>query len=80
MTLRSGALPAGIKYLEERTVGPSLGADSIRSGVQAAIYRHAGRAHLHADLLPLGGRECRYRADPEPGHPARIHGLLSERC
>ena len=38
MTLRSGALPAGIKYLEERTVGPSLGADSIRSGVQAAMY------------------------------------------
>ncbi len=38
MTLRSGALPAGIKYLEERTVGPSLGADSIRSGVQAAVY------------------------------------------
>ncbi len=38
MTLRSGALPAGIKYLEERTVGPSLGADSIRSGIQAAIY------------------------------------------
>ena len=37
MTLRSGALPAGIKYLEERTVGPSLGADSIRSGVQAAV-------------------------------------------
>jgi len=38
MTLRSGALPASIKYLEERTVGPSLGADSIKSGVQAAIY------------------------------------------
>jgi preprotein translocase subunit SecD len=38
MTLRSGALPAGIKYLEERTVGPSLGADSIRSGVQAAVF------------------------------------------
>jgi preprotein translocase subunit SecD len=37
MTLRSGALPAGIKYLEERTVGPSLGADSIRSGVRAAV-------------------------------------------
>jgi len=37
MTLRSGALPASIKYLEERTVGPSLGADSIRSGVQAAM-------------------------------------------
>jgi len=37
MTLRSGALPAGIKYLEERTVGPSLGADSIRQGVRASI-------------------------------------------
>ncbi|MGZ4839231.1 MAG: protein translocase subunit SecD, partial [Terriglobales bacterium] len=37
MVLRSGALPASIKYLEERTVGPSLGADSIRSGVQASI-------------------------------------------
>ena len=37
MILRSGALPAGVKYLEERTVGPSLGADSIRAGVRAAI-------------------------------------------
>jgi preprotein translocase subunit SecD len=37
MVLRSGALPAGIKYLEERTVGPSLGADSIKSGVRAAV-------------------------------------------
>jgi preprotein translocase subunit SecD len=37
MILRSGALPAGIKYLEERTVGPSLGTDSIRHGVSAAI-------------------------------------------
>ncbi|HEX6879136.1 MAG TPA: protein translocase subunit SecD, partial [Terriglobales bacterium] len=38
MILRSGALPAGIKYLQESTVGPSLGADSIRQGVRAAIY------------------------------------------
>ncbi len=37
MVLRSGALPASIHYLEERTVGPSLGADSIRKGVTAAI-------------------------------------------
>jgi preprotein translocase subunit SecD len=37
MVLRSGALPAGINYLEERTVGPSLGADSIRAGVRAAV-------------------------------------------
>jgi preprotein translocase subunit SecD len=60
MILRSGALPASIKYLEERTVGPSLGTDSIRHGVNAAIvgmlavlifmplyYRAAG---INADL------------------------------
>jgi preprotein translocase subunit SecD len=37
LTLKSGALPAKIEYQEERTVGPSLGADSIRSGVAASI-------------------------------------------
>ena len=37
LILRSGALPAPIEYLEERTVGPSLGQDSIRSGVQASV-------------------------------------------
>jgi preprotein translocase subunit SecD len=36
LTLRSGALPARLVYLEERTVGPSLGQDSIRSGVVAS--------------------------------------------
>src|SRR5947207_8188164 len=60
LVLNSGALPASIRYLEERTVGPSLGADSIRHGVQAAVvgmaavlvfmlvyYRFAG---VNADL------------------------------
>jgi preprotein translocase subunit SecD len=37
LVLRSGALPASLTYLEERTVGPSLGADSIRAGVTAAV-------------------------------------------
>ncbi len=37
LVLRAGALPASIKYLEERTVGPSLGADSIRHGLQASV-------------------------------------------
>ena len=63
MILRSGALPAGIKYLEERSVGPSLGTDSIRAGVRAAIvgmlavlifmliyYRAAG---INADIALL---------------------------
>lgn len=37
LTLRSGALPAKLEYQEERTVGPSLGADSIRAGVAASL-------------------------------------------
>ncbi|MBW4026513.1 MAG: protein translocase subunit SecD [Acidobacteria bacterium] len=60
MLLRTGALPASIHYLQESTVGPSLGADSIRQGVTAAVmgmlavmifmlvyYRGAG---INADL------------------------------
>jgi preprotein translocase subunit SecD len=35
IVLRAGALPAPVKVLEERTVGPSLGADSIRQGLIA---------------------------------------------
>jgi preprotein translocase subunit SecD len=37
LVLRSGSLPASIKYLEERTIGPSLGADSIREGIRASV-------------------------------------------
>ena len=37
LVLRSGALPASLTYLEERTIGPSLGAASIRAGVTAAL-------------------------------------------
>jgi protein-export membrane protein SecD len=36
--LRSGALPAKLSVIEERTVGASLGADSIESGKKAAIF------------------------------------------
>ena len=37
LILNSGALPASIKYLQESTVGPSLGNDSIQAGIRAAI-------------------------------------------
>jgi len=37
LILRAGALPAPIKILENRTVGPSLGRDSIRLGVRSSI-------------------------------------------
>lgn len=35
--LRSGSLPAGVQYQEERSIGPSLGADSIHQGLMAGI-------------------------------------------
>ena len=37
IVLRAGALPAPVKVLEERTVGPSLGADSIRKGLMSML-------------------------------------------
>ena len=37
ITLKSGALPASLTYLEERTIGPTLGADSIRAGLAASL-------------------------------------------
>jgi preprotein translocase subunit SecD len=42
LILRSGALPASMKYLEERTVGASLGADSIRQGILSSIVGLTG--------------------------------------
>lgn len=66
LTLKSGALPAKIEYQEERTVGPSLGADSIKAGVEASLggvafvivfmlvyYRGAGVNAVVALLLNL---------------------------
>jgi preprotein translocase subunit SecD len=37
LVLRSGALPAELTYLSELTIGPTLGADSIRSGITASV-------------------------------------------
>lgn len=37
LVLRAGSLPASVIYLEERTVGPSLGADSIRQGLMSGL-------------------------------------------
>jgi preprotein translocase subunit SecD len=48
LILRSGALPASMSYLEERVIGPTLGADSIRAGVTASL---AGLALVVAFML-----------------------------
>lgn len=37
IALRAGSLPAPVKIIEERTVGPTLGADSIRTGLMSMI-------------------------------------------
>ena len=48
LMLRTGSLPASLSYLETRTVGPSLGAASIKQGVVAAI---AGMAAVMIFML-----------------------------
>ena len=60
IALRSGALPVDLKVIEERTVGPDLGADSIRKGLIAMLVGTTlvlvliavsyGRFGLYADL------------------------------
>jgi len=78
LKLRSGALPAGMEILEERTVGPSLGADSVRQGTVASLigsffvvlfmviyYRFAGinaTLALFVNLLILLGAMAYFRA------------------
>lgn len=42
IVLRSGALPAKLTVVEERTVGPSLGSDSVRAGVIATVIGLVG--------------------------------------
>ncbi|MEI4233499.1 protein translocase subunit SecD [Roseovarius sp. D22-M7] len=51
--LRAGALPAGLEFLEERTIGPELGADSIEAGKTACIV---------AFILVLAYMAASYRA------------------
>jgi protein-export membrane protein SecD len=52
IVLRSGALPAKLNIVEERTVGPSLGADSIKAGLVASL---AGLIFVMAFImLPYG--------------------------
>jgi protein-export membrane protein SecD len=54
VNLRSGALPAAIEVVQERTVEASLGADSIRHGVQAGAAGLAAVVAAMLLVLPLG--------------------------
>ena len=53
--LRAGALPAGMDFLEERTIGPELGADSIRDGKLAALVGSAAVVVFMAAAYGLFG-------------------------
>ena len=55
--LRAGALPAPLNILEERTIGPGLGADSINSGTIATII---GMFLVLAFIFLSYGRFCLY--------------------
>ena len=60
ISLKSGSLPVALRIIEERSVGPDLGADSIRNGIIASVVATAavlifmflsyGRFGLYADL------------------------------
>lgn len=78
IALRAGALPAPVKIIEERTVGPTLGADSIRQGLTSMViggafvilfmviyYRKAGLIAdiaLLANILLIGGGLAAFQA------------------
>ena len=71
LVLRSGALPASLTYLEERTVGPSLGPGVDPRGRDGGGRRPVLRDGLHARLLQAG-RPQRDRLDRrEPDRAAR---------
>ena len=55
IVLRAGALPAPVKILEERTVGPSLGADSIQEGLTAGLIGTAMVVAFMAIYYQLSG-------------------------
>ncbi len=51
MLLRAGALPAKLTIVEERTVGPGLGEDSIEAGKLALVGRDGARRRFHGGVL-----------------------------
>ena len=71
--LRSGSLPAKLTIVEERTVGPSLGEDSIEAGKKASIVGLIGVAVFMVRLLRPVRTVRQLR-------PSREHGAGDRRC
>jgi len=74
IALRSGALPVEMKKIEERTVGPTLGAESINKGVRAGLIglaqhtAHNVRACMPGSYAHAAGHRRHY---PHDGHGGR---------
>ena len=77
--LRAGALARPLTVVEERTVGPDLGADSIRAGKWAGVDRLDRRHRLHVRVLLRPGLRARgrHRAHGQPDPDRR---LVVDRC
>ena len=76
IALRSGKLPVALKVIEERTVGPDLGADSIRAGMLASIVAAvAVVVFMLRDLWPV-----RRLCEPRGGHQRAGHPGRAWRC
>ena len=75
LVLRSGALPANLTYLEERTVGPSLGADSIRAGVISAVGGLALVTLFMLGYYKLAGFNALISIVGQPDHPDGPDGV-----
>ena len=74
LLLRAGALPAPLKIIEERSVGPELGADSIQAGVYSCIVGfllvvvYMVAAYGLFGLFANAGELTLFRYRPYPGH------------
>ena len=51
LLLRAGSLAAPMEIIEERTIGPSLGADNIKKGFHSAVWGFAAIAAVHDRVL-----------------------------
>ena len=87
IVLRAGTLPAPVKIIEQRTVGPSLGQDSIRQGIIATLisaalivffmifyYRVAGIVAdiaLMLNIVLTLGNPCHFPGNPYPSWHCR---------
>ncbi len=75
LTLNSGALPAGMSYLEERLIGATLGADSIRSGVLASLAGLVLVILFMLVVLQALGHQRHRRHGLQPDRAARPDGV-----